>query len=1769
MNPFAVSRAIEERYKAYLRSNFRASDPQLAREFAETLEVENLLIREPFVSLAAPFEAGEALDRLGLTPEIALRMRETAFRREPHLPYLHQSLAQRRIAKGLPTVVATGTGSGKTEAFLLPILDYAFRTRDTAGPKAIFLYPMNALAIDQNKRIGEYVRGLGISYGAYTGATERGLAKRPDGSPQELRFRREDFETSPPDLFSTNYQMLEYLLLRGDGRRIFAKHNVRFVVLDEVHTYRGALGTDVAFLLRRLRAALAALNPEGPEIVFVGTSATLQKREDEGPDPAETVATFFTALTGAELNADGVITEQRSPAAPVDGAFWPTPDLTGVDLDTFDVGRREAAAELGARLVGSSGDGDALQRFGDSGLARFLRHTLVTPLSLENVVERLAQQPARSGVPAADLRREVEAALALGPALPGEAEPLLPRVHRFFRGMPPFFRCVNVACGALSATSERECTECGARTCALLLCRTCGQDYLELDVVSDPSGRERTRLTFRVDESRVQQADEEGVAEMGHVDLGDDSEDEDEGFDDEEDEAAPEPEDEHESPLIQRLRQRCEPIRRCNACGATSSVEATICENPACGAGLNSANDAWRTSRGLNSCPVCNSNYGRGSAIRAVKLGNSPALAWIGRTLLEELPFGERKLLIFCDSRQDAAHQARYIRATEAELTVRRAILTVLRKSNEPFDLLTLSKALVAPLVSAGITVAGQPFKQPRNSAAQRGLERLALGLLLREFVYVARRANSLERLALLEVRYPLLEALIERGGLDRIADSFGVERARIAVLARQLLDAMRTSFGAHFADMKESDDPLRERLLSRPTQRDRGYDLAREFGLEVGRGLGRPVAFTEPGDSGEHKDSYDLRPLYGRTRGGPLRELLTRLPEGLSAADRLDFAKELLSELIRAGLVEHVSIGQGKKRKSGLSIVLESLELRPSSQALRCRVCNTRSASGSPGEPCPKPRCAGALSVEPDQTLDDVERGLLLATEFVPMLAEEHSAAISMDERDRIEREFMRDPTTDEPSTINVLACTPTLELGVNIGSLEAVAMRNVPPTAANYAQRAGRTGRATRMGVVTTFAQPRPHDSFFFDHPEEMITGAINAPNFSLTNREALARHAHSIALEAAQLSFDKDLAKLIGRDGEPQPEALAELESKIDDGLPEARARAKRAFRDLPDVDHIWIEDRLVETRGLVRTALDRRADAIAYAARKYQEIGLQEAGPRKRERDRWEALAVGLRVGGSSTEAYLPRVLAEASVIPGYAFPRDPGSLSLGYDPAPIFTSRVQAQREFAPFQTVYARGERWEVKRLALFRPDQTFGDAAQTHEFIECVCGHANERSDNHCRRESCGLELDGAPKEYADVAAFAAMRVEADPLSEEERRQTSVDIRRHLLGDGERVHYSLGDLATDGLRVLMSRHEHVLTMNHGRTERGGPPEPYRLCLRCGEAFLPPTMKKPKKSRGKRKAEVELVAEQTLSEAEQKHLTSGKCDGEVRPYALGHTTQADILRIEVPPGARGGDGGLTWAWSVGAALQQGAIRRFSLDENDLAVWVVTRRIDGGASEEAVQIALIDDVTGGSGIVQELAGSFRDVARAALEHLAGHTCDTACYRCLRTYGNARYSSHLDWRSAMGFLRNAAGVEGLSEVSREVVAGGLDEAAWQEAYAYGCGSPAEYRLLRGLLDAGLPKPSQQFEIVRENGSTLTLADFAYPEEKLLLYVDGLQYHSTRRQREHDSRQTRELQALGWHVLRFLGTEVWHRLDACVADVGHALHQPILTVPIGAAE
>jgi hypothetical protein len=507
MNPIRIAEELRADYLELLTTTFSPRQERLKRDFRTAIEREGFLTREPFVSLAQPYKTAPAL--MELHEETRRRFGPIA-----ETPYVHQAIAARRILNGNSAIVATGTGSGKTEAFLMPILDHCIRIPQPDLVKAILIYPMNALANDQRDRIRRLVAGTKISFGVYTGETKQ-FGARPDDAPDNERLTRAEFRAHPPDLLLTNYRMLEYLLLRGDGRAIFKNHAIRFIVLDEVHTYKGALGTDVACLLRRMRAALGGSKP-----LFIGTSATLQTGED---DPRTGVAEFFTRLTGQQTPADSVIREETTELEMPQGlTLPPAPNLTQDDLGGIDPLR------LARKLTGF--DGVTVEECWErSALPYLLLGWLKDPRPVSDIVNELGARPERLGVPRESLEREVQAALLLGPCLDREhILRLRPRVHRFLKGLARFWRCISPDCGKLLDAGVDTCNACGARALPLALCRTCGwdfylgreEDYLGAATAIVPwlGQRSSKRTTFLYDPAGHVEVEPEEIPEEGQED---------------------------------------------------------------------------------------------------------------------------------------------------------------------------------------------------------------------------------------------------------------------------------------------------------------------------------------------------------------------------------------------------------------------------------------------------------------------------------------------------------------------------------------------------------------------------------------------------------------------------------------------------------------------------------------------------------------------------------------------------------------------------------------------------------------------------------------------------------------------------------------------------------------------------------------------------------------------------------------------------------------------------------------------------------------------------------------------------------------------------------------------------------------------------------------------------------------------------------------------------------------------------------------------------
>ena len=316
--PSQVAPTVQRGVGDYLQTTFAFSDGRLFRALDQLLSrTEAGLFKGPYLSVRLPYRKPDAaLEHLELPLDVAPTFK----------PYLHQLRAFERLASKTRqgpqhTLVTTGTGSGKTECFLYPLLDDCWRRRGEKGIKAIILYPMNALATDQAGRLARMIAGdprlKGIRAGLYVGDDDGSRHGAKAGmSADSLITDRKAMRKSPPDILLTNYRMLDFLLLRPDDKPLWDKNTastLRYLVLDELHTYDGAQGSDVACLIRRLRHRLGV--PAGEDgFTCVGTSATVASDSgDAASTGADELVAFASQVFGVGFDRDAIIGEERVP----------------------------------------------------------------------------------------------------------------------------------------------------------------------------------------------------------------------------------------------------------------------------------------------------------------------------------------------------------------------------------------------------------------------------------------------------------------------------------------------------------------------------------------------------------------------------------------------------------------------------------------------------------------------------------------------------------------------------------------------------------------------------------------------------------------------------------------------------------------------------------------------------------------------------------------------------------------------------------------------------------------------------------------------------------------------------------------------------------------------------------------------------------------------------------------------------------------------------------------------------------------------------------------------------------------------------------------------------------------------------------------------------------------------------------------------------------------------------------------------------------------
>lgn len=1145
--PTRQAQSIEAGLLDYLTTTFALADDDARQALAEFLsDPEHGLFKGPYLRLRLPFRPAADATASGFAwiPEF--------------VPYGHQAAAFARLAstdptgevrRPQPTLITTGTGSGKTEAFLYPILDHVLRARraGVTGMKALILYPMNALANDQAKRLTELLATreelAGITAALYTGQEGK---PRTKVTAEGLITDRGIIRDSAPDLLLTNYKMLDQLLLRHEDQRLWQQSatSLQYLVLDEFHTYDGAQGTDVAMLLRRLGLALKSYFPEGHladaerahplgRITPVATSATLG---DQG-DPAAMLE-FARTVFGEDLAADCVVGEERlsltewvgDAEADVRASGLIAKDLTRADLASVNATLRESdAADAHAqtlRVLAALYDVPA-SRLRDAGgnepeaLLRLMRaHPQIQRLAaaseqatgLATLAAQMFPDPSPAGVDDSDrltFLTHLVAALSHVRATAGRSA-LTVDLHLWVRELTRIDRVASATAeyrwsddGAATSLGEDPFADQAWAVFPAVYCRHCGRSGwgVELapvgaDLATDDTAIRRHHAAregrFRALLHAPLEAQHQGDGDAGE--------------------------------LVEGLRWFSVRQRQVLTTPPDKD-DRDLREGWVLPVLTHTGQDADADSQD-DTCPSCQTK----DAIRFLGSAVATLLSVTLSTLFGDggLDPAEKKALVFTDSVQDAAHRAGFVESRSHVLTLR----SVLRAAvgDAPIALDTL--------VDEAIQQAGDdPFRRFRL---------VPPGLAERdEFAPFWRkdRAREVPTVVRTRVRRRLLfDAVLEFGLQSRIGRTLeqtgsvvveveAGQPAKLAAIGRAALD--KAELQSALDDPSFTDDRLvawvrgtLEHLRERGAiEHEWFHRYIKEDGNRYRIWGGRPrsqgmpafpkgrsaPAFPRVGPALKTKDPL-LDPV---TSSQSWYARWTARALGVQPAFGAKLGRLLLEALARADVLRAASTDSGG---TVYAIPASSVVVHPTTDAalargdllLVCSVCHGH-LPGTPQtvaqldrSPCPLVRCPGLLVREPRS--GNYYRSLYASADMRRIVSREHSSLLDDATRLAYEKGFKQGQTN--PDAPNVLVATPTLEMGIDIGDLSAVLLASLPKTVTSYLQRVGRAGRLTGNALNLAFVTGRGINLQRLSDPLSVINGPVRPPATYLSAAEILRR-------------------------------------------------------------------------------------------------------------------------------------------------------------------------------------------------------------------------------------------------------------------------------------------------------------------------------------------------------------------------------------------------------------------------------------------------------------------------------------------------------------------------------------------------------------------------------------------------------------------------------------------------------------------------------------
>lgn len=1701
MDPFKVYNAVKEQYKSYIKTFQVFKDPAIAQFVEEGIDKRKMLWQEPVIQISKRFSAGEPVaemvNRKWLHPDCNKVY-------PGFIPYAHQQQAIEVVAKNKQNcVVTTGTGSGKSICFEMPIVSHCLYQRDKGlrGIKAIIIYPMNALANTQYEELSKKLKDSGLTIGLYTGDTEKTGEEAlksykevfgDDAVPNNSEIiDREQLRRTPPDILITNFVMLELLLTRNqDASHLFReeiKRNLQFLVLDELHTYSGKQGADVAFLIRRLKQKTETKS----KLLCIGTSATMASDAD-GADSAGAVAGFAERIFGEEFIAQNVVTEQEDRTIEFDGEIIsPEYALRDDMLMQYDSQQLETAIPLFEAIMGIpfTGEHTALalgEALKQSKVLGFLEKSLKEVKDL-SVLTGEYKKEVRPHFTEEQCRAELQAGLLLGmsgtviSAMGREVPRFVPKIHAFYNQGSELRGCLAEGCDYLSDKGEATCPSCeetGREESTLYplhFCRTCGQEFYGMWF--DEDTHEAFPWTYQ---------DQAGKGISGY-------------YNPEFKESLDRLPDHWLTPKTRGLKkayQEKKPVLGILNVHSNTFTPYHEAED----------HNGTLMRAPLPYCPHCRTEFSGSSEFSKVFLLNSIGRATgtdvIVTSSLSACPPSERKVIGFTDNRQDAAFQAGHLEHWYNQIYFRRALYKVLKEQDGFLPVNSIPEKLYPLIIDKAY--------EKKIPLAQRRVFKDKYLKYLETYLYVEIRGTkrfisiNLEDVGLLEATYEMLDEILGETEYEKYEELNAYDASLVKDFIKGFMEIFRSEMAIghpHLIDKSTFKQQTIDFIEDKAPDK-RIFEAIEETNVGI---------YTDADKEKFRRSPYTFHSFMGsRTLRNWVKKCF-----GLEDTDQI---VAILQET-RDFLTEIGYLVKGKVEREDVYYIEPDMILvraPKNNHSGMCRKCGSLYTWDTVNN-CIKSGCKDELiAVQKPENFYTVQYTLPFDGRD-NIVAEDHSGQVKGKERKKKEKMFKEDP-----ALIQFLIATPTMELGIDIGTLSSVYLRNVPPNPSNYAQRAGRAGRSGQGSIIQTFcgsgSSRGVHDQYYYNRPVEIVSGKISVPRFNLANKTLFQAHLNSLVLQTINMQLYTKPEQFIDFSN------LAELPMIPDysDSLTKAVQDNNQEIKD--NINEAFGNEIEASKGAITWNDIEEQISAFVYyfdeAFNTMREdyraslIEIQEIDSRIRvegqtdyslpaRRNALEKRNNNLKEG--KEDFYVYRYLSRVGFLPNYAFPSKVTSVRMLYkgEEQELSRDHAIAIREFGPMNTIYYSGMKFQVQAVGR--------EVDPTNSFNLVVCNDCEHieilptgsYAPSNCPNCGCVWEAQMPVKamKFPKMRAIRRNRISAD---EEERLKGGYKIV-HGYRSSEKA--ELKQLKVGDIDLCLISFERSAEMNHLNM---GQLDDYK---EGNIGFMLDTVN------------LNWVTPKELEKyLKDKNLTRRQINGNI---TLHTESRNDVICLQLNESYQGDEE--AFAKTLCNALVQSICTVLNLDDSEIRAFY--QPIEGHNGK----IIIFETSEGGTGSLSSIVGSKDLIRRIALKALdilhydeegndREDACVSTCYNCICNFFNQRDHKIFDRTLVKEFLLSLSGITNIE--------GAIDENLLFDRYMTdGQTTSLEKTVLKLIKERGIRLPDEIHKIISKDNEPIAEADLYY-DYKTCVFVDGPD-HDLEHVKLDDERKRGKLKRLGYRV------------------------------------